>query len=75
MNNRFKPDPLILTQSILILDDDIIMPCMDIGENEKQPGTLHGKKAGLAIDCRAGLCAVAAAPRAHHWLLRQAAGG
>jgi len=30
MNNRFQIDPLIKTRAVLMLDDDIIMPCMDI---------------------------------------------
>lgn len=31
LNNRFLPDPKILTRAVMQLDDDIIMPCMDIG--------------------------------------------
>jgi len=30
MNNRFRPDPEILNRAVLMLDDDIIMPCSDV---------------------------------------------
>jgi Glycosyl transferase family 64 domain len=31
LNNRFVPDSRIRTQAVLSLDDDIFMPCSDIG--------------------------------------------
>lgn len=31
LNNRFAPDAAIRTQAVLSLDDDIFMPCSDIG--------------------------------------------
>lgn len=31
INNRFKPDPSIRTRAVLQLDDDILLPCSDIG--------------------------------------------
>eukprot|EP00983_Pelagomonas_calceolata_P051193 1142302-Pelagomonas_calceolata.AAC.11 len=31
MNNRFKPDPDLKHRGVLLLDDDILMSCADIG--------------------------------------------
>ena len=32
LNNRFRGDPLIRTEAVLSLDDDIFMTCADLGE-------------------------------------------
>lgn len=32
LNNRFAPDAHIRTRAVLSLDDDIFMPCEDLGE-------------------------------------------
>jgi hypothetical protein len=32
MNNRFQPDLELMNRGILMLDDDILMPCYDIGK-------------------------------------------
>jgi hypothetical protein len=33
MNNRFAPDPQLRTKAVLMLDDDILMPCADLGRS------------------------------------------
>ena len=39
LNNRFAPDARIRTQAVLSLDDDIFMPCSDIGIVLQHPST------------------------------------
>ena len=39
LNNRFAPDARIRTQAVLSLDDDIFMPCSDIGIVHQHPTT------------------------------------
>ena len=51
LNNRFAPDSRIRTQAVLSLDDDIFMPCSDIGTLRCQASSSTGCAVNFYVKC------------------------
>jgi hypothetical protein len=57
LNDRFRPDPLIKTEAVLIVDDDVLLRCADVerafGEWRRGRGALVGFYPRLAVPAEA----------------------